>query len=273
MHYFKLNIGDYHKRAGRLTMIQHGAYNLLIQACYDREKFPTREEAHEWLWASSDEEIKAIDFVLSKLFTINGERYEHENIAEDIKAYKKRGEVNKQIALDREAKKRKKRTKQHETCNDNHETCTIGGDSCTNEYEHSTNEHLTKNQEPRTTNHKPLTKDQESLSSSVFEVFDYWAAVMKKDRSRIKLNDKRKRLIQSRLKEGWTIEDLKRAIDGCKASDFHQGREPGNPQIHDSIDLITRDGSHVEQFMELAERPERQWGDLTDIDYDVPCPF
>ena len=39
MHYFKFNIGDYHKKAGRLSMLQHGAYTLLIHACYDREKF------------------------------------------------------------------------------------------------------------------------------------------------------------------------------------------------------------------------------------------
>ena len=37
MHYYKRNIGDYHKKAGRLSMIEHGAYTLLIDACYDRE--------------------------------------------------------------------------------------------------------------------------------------------------------------------------------------------------------------------------------------------
>jgi len=59
MHYYKKNIGDYHKKAGRLTMLQHGAYTLLMDACYDREKFPNRDEALDWLWASSKEEIEA----------------------------------------------------------------------------------------------------------------------------------------------------------------------------------------------------------------------
>ena len=43
MHYFKRNIGDYHKKAGRLSMLEHGAYTLLIDSCYDRERFPTMD--------------------------------------------------------------------------------------------------------------------------------------------------------------------------------------------------------------------------------------
>jgi len=31
MHYFKRNIGDYHKKAGRLSMLEHGAYTLLTK--------------------------------------------------------------------------------------------------------------------------------------------------------------------------------------------------------------------------------------------------
>jgi len=51
MHYFKRNIGDYHKKAGRLSMLEHGAYTLLMDACYDRERFPTMDEAIDWCWA------------------------------------------------------------------------------------------------------------------------------------------------------------------------------------------------------------------------------
>ena len=44
MHYYEKKIGDYHRKAGRLNILQHGVYNLLMDACYDREAFPT--EAH-----------------------------------------------------------------------------------------------------------------------------------------------------------------------------------------------------------------------------------
>lgn len=32
MHHYRRNIGDYHKKAGRLSILQHGVYNLL-DAC------------------------------------------------------------------------------------------------------------------------------------------------------------------------------------------------------------------------------------------------
>jgi uncharacterized protein YdaU (DUF1376 family) len=49
MHYYKRNLGDYAKKAGRLTMLQHGAYTLpLIDSCYDRESSSTLEQAIDW---------------------------------------------------------------------------------------------------------------------------------------------------------------------------------------------------------------------------------
>ena len=61
MHYYKRNLGDYAKKAGRLSMIEHGAYTLLLDACYDRERFPTLEEAIEWTWARTPEEVAAVN--------------------------------------------------------------------------------------------------------------------------------------------------------------------------------------------------------------------
>ena len=71
MHYYKRNLGDYAKKAGRLTMLQHGAYTLLIDSCYDREIFPTLEQALEWTWASTEAEVDAVKFVLSRFFELD----------------------------------------------------------------------------------------------------------------------------------------------------------------------------------------------------------
>lgn len=87
MHYFKRNIGDYHKKAGRLSMIEHGAYTLLLDACYDRERFPTLEEAIDWCWARSNEEVTAVTFVLSKFFDLVDGRYVQARIQDEINAY------------------------------------------------------------------------------------------------------------------------------------------------------------------------------------------
>jgi uncharacterized protein YdaU (DUF1376 family) len=135
MHYFKRNIGDYHKKAGRLSMLEHGSYTLLIDACYDRERFPTLEEAIDWCWARSEEEISAVKFVLSKFFTLVNGVYTQDRIAEEIAAYQEKAEKNRLIAIDRENKRRGVRAP------DVHASCT--------------DRHLTNNQEPLTTNQEP----------------------------------------------------------------------------------------------------------------------
>lgn len=89
MHYYERNIGDYYRKAGRLNILQHGVYTLLIDACYDREQFPTLDEAIDWVWAETDEEVAAVKFVLRKFFKLNESGvYLQNHIEEDLIAYK-----------------------------------------------------------------------------------------------------------------------------------------------------------------------------------------
>lgn len=111
MHYYKRNLGDYAKKAGRLSMLQHGAYTLLLDTCYDREQFPTMEQALEWTWASTDEEIKAVEFVLARFFVLNAEGvYIQDRVLEELLDYQSKADKNKQIAIERETKRAEKRT-------------------------------------------------------------------------------------------------------------------------------------------------------------------
>lgn len=139
MHYYKRNIGDYAKKAGRLTMLQHGAYTLLLDACYDREQFPTREEAIDWLWASSTAEIEAVDFVLSKFFHLVDGRFVQNRIQQELTEYHEKSLNNKRIAQEREAKRREKSTKRVPDVNE-----------------------APPNQEPRTINQEPVTNTPHS---------------------------------------------------------------------------------------------------------------
>jgi uncharacterized protein YdaU (DUF1376 family) len=134
MHYYKRNLGDYAKKAGRLSMLQHGSYTLLIDACYDREQFPTLDEAIEWTWASTTEEVEAVTFVLRKFFTLEDGRYVQKRIQEEITDYHQKAETNKRIAQDREAKRNASSTDREQIVDGsppNHKP-------------------ITKNQEPRT---------------------------------------------------------------------------------------------------------------------------
>lgn len=81
------------------------------------------------------------------------------------------------------------------------------------------------------------------------EVFDYWRAKL---HPRAKLTVKRRKYICARLRDGYTVEQLKRAVDGCAASSFHQGdNEEG--RLYDDITTIFRAGHKVEQHIAYAE--------------------
>jgi uncharacterized protein YdaU (DUF1376 family) len=189
MHYYKRNIGDYHKKAGRLTMLQHGAFTLLMDSCYDRERFPTRDEALDWLWASSKEEIEAVEFVLSRFFDLEDGIYVQKRIADELANYHKNAETNKRIAIDRETKRREKRTNRAQT---------VDG---SNTLEHEP----PPNQEPLTTNQEPIKK---TSSSSAKRDATPYQAILDSYHKRLpmlpgiqKLTPTRKRHIKKRYDE------------------------------------------------------------------------
>lgn len=97
------------------------------------------------------------------------------------------------------------------------------------------------------TKEKKIKKEKkESHTRNAILIFDHWKTVM--DSPRSILGDKRRNLIIARLEEGHSVEDLMEAIDGCRASPYHMGQEPGHPTIYNSIELILRDAGKVDQF-------------------------
>ena len=64
-----------------------------------------------------------------------------------------------------------------------------------------------------------------------------------------KPGEKEKAKILARLKEGYSADDLKAAIDGCHRSPFHCGENPGGKK-YQTLDLIMRDSSKVAKFLE-----------------------
>lgn len=60
--------------------------------------------------------------------------------------------------------------------------------------------------------------------------------------------------IRDRLGEGWSVEQIQEAIDGCHRSPFHCGQND-KQQIHQSLELIVRDSKHVQQFVEIRDTP------------------
>jgi uncharacterized protein YdaU (DUF1376 family) len=161
MHYFKRNIGDYHKKAGRLTMLEHGAYTLLLDACYDRERFPTLEEAIDWCWARNKDEVDAVELVLRKFFELVDGRYVQARIQDEVSAYHATALKNKEIAEKREADKRTKRAGNNtQRAPGVHESA--------------------PNQEPLTTNHEPIDQKHTSQATADDLFPRFWALYPRK---------------------------------------------------------------------------------------------
>lgn len=85
--------------------------------------------------------------------------------------------------------------------------------------------------------------------AQIREVFEYWRE--RTGKAAAKLTGDRAQKVRARLAEGYTVAELKRAIDGCIASPFHSGgNETGT--VYDELGLICRNGTKVETFIELA---------------------
>jgi uncharacterized protein YdaU (DUF1376 family) len=176
MHYYKRNLGDYAKKAGRLTMLQHGAYNLLIDACYDREEFPTLEQAIEWTWSITNEEIEAVKFVLSRFFKLDKDgQYVQDRILQELLEYHQKADKNKQIAVEREAKRKRNSTNRVQDVNES-----------------------SPNHKPITINHKPLTINHnknivraDALDNGFDEFWNYYPKKVGKDKALVAWNKKK----------------------------------------------------------------------------------
>lgn len=216
MHYYKRNIGDYAKKAARLTMLQHGAYTLLIDSCYDREEFPTLEQAIDWCWASTQEEVDAVTFVLNKFFHNENGVFVQKRIKQELTQYHKNAETNKRIAMQREAKRRENSTNRAQSVDEHKTVC----------------DEATPNQEPLTINQEPLTNTvQESKippcpHSEIINLYHNVLPELPKVLESRWSGSAREKDLRARWKEDGRHQDLNfwnALFNSVRSSQFHMG--------------------------------------------------
>lgn len=101
----------------------------------------------------------------------------------------------------------------------------------------------------------PLCVSSTSFNDASAQLFDYWQRTM--NHPRAILDKKRRRAIEQAIKQGYTIPELQKAIDGCKNTPFNMGKNDHH-QVYDDITLIFRDAEHIERFMKSAHKDETQ---------------
>lgn len=92
------------------------------------------------------------------------------------------------------------------------------------------------------------------VKGEVVEVFDHYRSYHPRSHKKPSQRSKEYKKIEARLNEGYSVDDLKRAIDGCHQSPYHMG-ENENGRKYDTLELIVRDGSKVSMFMEVQSEP------------------
>lgn len=93
-------------------------------------------------------------------------------------------------------------------------------------------------------------KAKKISQEQIITVFEFWKQVMKKN-SNVKLDTVRARNIGAAIYD-YGIDGCYKAIEGCALSDFHMGRNANNTKYND-IELILRDATKIERFIEIAE--------------------
>lgn len=86
MNYYAFHLGDYARSTRHLTMVEHGAYRLLIDLYYVRETpLPADDAAlFRLVCARTDEEKQAVSTVLAEFFVRTDEGWRHTRCDEEI---------------------------------------------------------------------------------------------------------------------------------------------------------------------------------------------
>lgn len=100
---------------------------------------------------------------------------------------------------------------------------------------------------------KVMTRDEAVLVQAVFHE---WKTAFGKNGS-ARLTPERGRAVLDRIREPgeYSVEDITKAIYGCKWSPYHSGRDGrSGGQVYDDLELICRDDTHLENFLDLASK-------------------
>ena len=99
---------------------------------------------------------------------------------------------------------------------------------------------------------KPVVDDvvqDEPKADPVRKVFTHWQT--EHHHLSAKLDDKRRKRIKARLAEGFTADELCRAISGAKGDPWLMGKNPSKKR-YDGVETILRDAAQVERLRDLA---------------------
>ncbi|NIJ40365.1 uncharacterized protein YdaU (DUF1376 family) [Parvibaculum indicum] len=95
MNFYERHLGDYAKDTAHLSMLEHGAYSILLDRYYGTEEGIPEASAHRLARARTEEEKAAVDAVLDEFFTLVDGVWINNRAEEEISKTKARIEAAK----------------------------------------------------------------------------------------------------------------------------------------------------------------------------------
>lgn len=114
MNYYERHLGDYAKDTAHLSMVEHGAYGLLLDRYYGTEAGIPADQAYRITRARSKEEKTAVDCVLAEFFFLDRDSgvWRNKRADEEIAKYlekKPKAEEKREGDKERQRKARERR--------------------------------------------------------------------------------------------------------------------------------------------------------------------
>lgn len=244
MNYYPHHIGDFRSGTFNMTRQERWVYRDMIDVYYDTEgPFPDDLDAiYKMMGIRRDEDKELVAAILLLKFELRPSGYHHVRCDMEIAAYKAKAETAKNNG--------KKGGRPAKNNQEKPSWLSVGSDQVISGIQSVTGSKA--NQEPRTKNQE-LNKIKSTVppSGETATVFAYWQQAM--NHPQAKLDAKRDRAIKARLKDGYTVDQLCKAVDGCKLSPHHMGKNDTST-VYDDIELICRDGPKVDKFIGWVER-------------------
>lgn len=254
MNYYPLHVGDWVLHTNHLTPEEEGVYLRLLNHYYDTEQ-PIPEKTDlviRRLRLGSHE--KTVALILEEFFTLEADGWHNLRADSEISAYNEKAERAR--ANGKKGGRPKKSSNKNKDLHGEKpkKTQSVISGNPEETQKKANQEPITNNQEPITNINTPQPPKGGELALAkpdlVQTVFNHWITVMGKTAA-TKLTPARRKKVQARLKEGYTVDQLMTAINGCAKSPFHMGQNDQRT-VFDDLELICRSGEKVEGFIQKA---------------------
>ena len=160
MNYYERHLGDYARDTGHLSILEHGAYTLLLDRYYSTEKPIPADQVHRVARARGKDEIKAVNDVLAEFFSLVDGAWSHARC--DAEIAKKETKTKAAQANGRSGGRPKKKAAGSENITQEKPTGLFMGSE--NETQTEPTEKLTRHQTPDTSNQSPEEIQEHALA-------------------------------------------------------------------------------------------------------------